>query len=68
MDCKYPLESVGYVRSKAKQTVGLLGEQNKLHPRNNMEPQNGDLEDESPLQSGDFLVPCSFSGVYTRVS
>ena len=33
-------------------------------PKTNMEPENGGLEDEFPFQTGDFQVPCSFSGVY----
>ena len=28
----------------------------------NMEPKNGDFEDDFPFQRGDFQVPCYFSG------
>ena len=27
-------------------------------PKANMEPKNGGLEDDSPVQLGDFQVPC----------
>ena len=27
-------------------------------PKTNMEPENEDLEDEFPFQTGDFQVPC----------
>ncbi len=30
----------------------------------NMEHNNGGVEDDFPFQTGDFQVPCSFSGVY----
>ena len=33
-------------------------------PKSNMEPENGGLEDDFPFQTGDFQVPCWFSGVY----
>ena len=32
-------------------------------PKTNMEPKNGGLEDDFPFQTGDFQVPCKFSGV-----
>ena len=35
-------------------------------PKTNTEPENGGLEDEFPFQTGDFQVPCSFSGVYIK--
>ena len=30
----------------------------KSPPKTNLEPQNGGLEDEFPLEKGDFQVPC----------
>ena len=34
------------------------------HPKTNIAPQNGGLEDDFPFQLGDFEVPCQTSGVY----
>ena len=35
-----------------------------IPPKINMEPENGGLdEDDFPFQTGDFQVPCLFSGV-----
>ena len=44
---------------------GKKGYQYHITPSKiNMEPKNEGLEDDFPFQTGDFQVPCYFSGVY----
>ena len=42
----------------------VFGKNGHTPPKINMEPENGGLEDDFPFQTGDFHVPCLFSGVY----
>ena len=63
VDSFEPFETKAYKEAIVKLLAYLWIQSSSYSTKTNMEPKNGDLEDDFLFQTDDFQIPCKFWGV-----